>query len=207
MSNRKELEKETKKRARHSFFLALLACFFMGLGSGWASFRTVCDISNPLRTFQCPSEGAQFGFGLIGGLILVLVLGLPFGYMLYNDTKWSLYGYKIPAKGMITRILWIATIVIEILPITFYFDAKSIPSWIGFTLLALIYIWFFFLLAYYSALKKQYAKDKKRKKLPKMKIIDVMEKERKINKEVAKNSKARKTSRKNSSNGYYDDGL
>lgn len=205
--SRKELEKEAKKRARRVFYLVLFVCFCMGLGSGWTSFRTVCDISNPLRIFQCPSEGTQFGLGLIGGLILVLVFGIPFGYMQYNDTKWSLYGYKIPAKGVITNILWIATVVIEVLPVTFQFDAGIIPSWIGFTLLALIYVWFFFSLAYYSALRKKYAEDKRKKKLPKMTLPAIMEKERREAEEIARINKADKKTRKKSSKDDYDDGL
>ena len=205
--SRKELEKEAKKRARRAFFLALLAFAFMGVGSAWSSFRTVCSTSNPLYFIQCPSEGTQFSFGLLGGLVLMILLGIPFGYMAYNDIKWSLYGYKTPAKGIITRVLLYVTIAVEVIPVTFYIDTSSIPSWIGFTLLALIYIWFFFSLANYSALRKKYAEDKKKKKLPKMTLPAIMEKERKEAEEIARINKADKKTRKKSSKDDYDDGL
>ena len=152
--NKKQLMTEIKKRSWRGFYIALGYGFLMGLAETFGSIRKPCNYSNPLKVFQCPSEGTQFAFGLLGGLIDLIVIGLPFGYLIYNDTKWKLLGYKPAAKGIATNILWISTCVDVFL--SFYIE---IPIFVGIALFILLYLWFIFSTIYYHTLKKQYEDD------------------------------------------------
>ena len=208
MSNTKKLQKEAKKRATLAFFGVLGGVFLVGAIQLASSIQvTVCGPSNPLSAFQCPSESDQIVATLLGGVLTAVFIGLPLSFSVYADTKWYLYGYKTLAKGIVTRVLLYLVVFLEIAPSTLRFNPDIIPPWVGITVLVSLYAWFIFSLVYYSAIKKQYAKDKKRGKLPKMKIAEIIKKEKKKKAELIKSHEADRKSKKRSSNDEYDDGL
>lgn len=200
--DKKALMAEIKKRSWHGFYKALGYGFLFGVVQILNSYREVCSSSNPLNTFQCPSDGTQLAFGLLGGLLDLIIIGLPLGYLFYNDIKWKLLGYKPAAKGIMTNVLFVAIFIDALLPV--YID---IPNWIGLTLFVLLYLWFIFSVIYYHALKKQYEEDKKNGKLPKLGIIEVLKKEKQQNEEVVKSNKISKSKDESSIDDTFDDGL
>ncbi len=193
---------EIKKRSWRGFYIALVCSFIIGMAGTFISTRNACDISNPLKAYQCPSEGTQFVFSLLGGLIDLVIIGLPFGYLLYNDIKWKLLGYKPAAKGIVTDVLLVTTGVI-----VFLSAYVEMPAWLGVVLLLSLYAWLIFSTVYYHALKQQYEDDKNNGKLPKLGITEVLEKERKLDEELSKNNKNSQPEDEFDPDDTFDDGL
>ena len=202
MMNKKTLMAEIKKRSWRGFYIALIYGFLMGLANTFSGFKKPCNYSNPLRAFQCPSEWTQIAFGTLGGLIDLIIIGLPFGYLFYNDIKWKLLGYKSAAKGVVTNILWVAICVDAFF--SFYIE---IPAWVGVTLFILLYLWFIISMTYYHALKKQYEDDKNHGKVPKLGIIEVLKKERMIDEQIAESNKVSQAKGGTKADDTFDDGL
>lgn len=134
-------------------------------------------------------------------MVGLIVIGLPFGYLTYNDTKWKLLGYKAAAKGIVTYALWVAILVYILSPFN-----TNIPTWVGFALLISLYVWFIVSTVYYHNLKERY-EDDKNSKLPKMDIIRIVKEEEKLDKAVAENNRVSKTKSKSNVDDIFDNGL
>lgn len=206
--NKKQLENEISRRAKKSFWIALIIFTVLGIYSALISVEYTCKHS----VLKC-----RFSFGdyalaaLLGALIYVVLVGLPLGYIEYQDTKWSLRGYK-SINGVLTTIFSIWFVTTALYPDFFrWLDSVTFPNFttiVG-TLIFIVYvIWFIVSAVYYHSLKEQYEKDKKTGKLPKMAIIDVLKSEESsrvfIEKENQKNT-ARKAEIEKDDD--YDDGL
>ena len=206
--NKKQLENEISRRARKSFWVLLIIFTVLGIGSALISVDYSCKHS----VLTC-----RFSFGdyalaaLLGALIYVVLAGLPLGYIGYQDTKWSLRGYK-SINGVLTTIFSIWFVATASYPDFFrWLDSVTFPSFttiISIIIFIVYVIWFIVSAVYYHSLKEQHEKDKKTGKLPKLAIIDVLKSEESsrafIEKENQKNT-ARKAEIEKDDD--YDDGL
>lgn len=177
------------RSARKYFWAYLIGSLILGAYSGLLSAEYTCKHTVLVCRF---SFGDYVLAALLSALIYVVLIGLPLGYIMYQDEKWSMYGYK-SKNGIFASIFSIWVVLTAVYPDFFrWLNSSTYPFFtiVGIIIIIAYIIWIIISAVYYHRLKEQYENDKKNGKLPKASIAKALknkeesrifiEKERKI---------------------------
>ena len=164
-----QVEGEIKKRSIKMFWLSLLAVYGIGVCEMLSNTaRSASEYCNRMKyiTPNC-SSSPNFVMSLTGGLLYIVIYGLPLGFMEYSHMKWTLYGYKATFSLVATKIFW-GMLGFSLLIVT---NNIEIPIWVSTLCLLTLIGLFIGSLAFHFAMKNKYSEDVKNGTAPKIKFL------------------------------------